>query len=73
MTQAKKKKPAITAGRPSVRKAAQGRNGMADKADTVRVNFDLDRAAHTRLKVHAARTGQSVAEVLRELVAAIGD
>lgn len=66
-------KTEITAGRPSARKAASTLSDLADKADTVRVNFDLDRNEHTRLKIHAARTGRSVAEVLRELVASVDE
>jgi hypothetical protein len=34
----------------------------------VRVNFDLDRDEHIKLKVYAARAGKSVADVLRGLV-----
>ncbi len=64
-------KTEIRAGRPSARKAASTLSGLADKADTVRVNFDLDRDEHTRLKIHAARTGCSIAEVLRELAASV--
>lgn len=75
MTQGKKKtgrKPAaMTAGRPSVRKAARVREELADGADMVRVNFDLSRAEHVRLKIHAAQSGRSVADILRELVASI--
>lgn len=71
MTKAKPKPAAMTAGRPSVRNAARGRASMADAPDTVRVNFDLDRAEHVRLKIHAARTGRSVADILRELVAGL--
>ena len=44
-----------------------------DQPDTVRVNFDLEREKHVRLKVHAARTGRSVADILRELVDGLED
>ena len=42
---------------------------LADKAATSRVNFDLDRDQHTKLKVYAAKQGKTVKEVLTELVA----
>jgi hypothetical protein len=32
----------------------------------VRVNFDLDREEHIKLKVHAVRAGKGIADVLRE-------
>lgn len=70
---ANQKPEKMTAGRPSVRKSARDRALAADAADTVRVNFDLARAEHVRLKIHAARTGRSVADILRELVAGLGD
>ncbi|MDE0680286.1 MAG: plasmid partition protein ParG [Gammaproteobacteria bacterium] len=70
---ANRKAEGMTAGRPSVRKAAQGRGQVQDAADTVRVNFDLAREEHIRLKIHAARTGRSVADILRELVARLDD
>ena len=63
----------LRAGKPS---AGDKRKGLAldaltDKNQTVRVNFDLDREEHIRLKVHAAKTGKAIADVLRELVATI--
>ena len=69
----KKTKLGMRAGRPSKTKTATTLSELADKAGTVRVNFDLDRAEHVKLKVHAARTGRSVAEVLRELVDGIDE
>lgn len=38
------------------------------KDSTVRVNFDLDRGEHKRLKMMAVEQGRTVAEILRELV-----
>ena len=70
---ANQKSEKMTAGRPSVRKAARDRTFMADPTDTVRVNFDLAREKHVRLKVHAARTGRSVADILRGLVDGLED
>lgn len=63
----------LRAGKPS---AGEKRKGMAlealtEKNQTVRVNFDLGREEHIKLKVHAARAGKSIADVLRELVAGL--
>jgi len=63
----------LRAGKPS---AGDKRKGLAldaltDKNQTVRVNFELDREEHIRLKVHAAKAGKTIADVLRELVATI--
>ena len=60
---------ALRAGRPSrARKEAATLSSMADKGATVRVNFDLERKEHVRLKVLAARQGRTVADIMRELV-----
>ncbi len=63
----------LRAGKPS---AGDKRKGLAmdaltEKNQTVRVNFELDREEHIRLKVHAARAGKSIAVVLRDLVATL--
>ena len=63
----------MRAGRPSNARTATTLSELTDQTETVRVNFDLDRSEHTRLKMHAVRTGCSVAEVLRELVASIDE
>ncbi len=63
----------MKAGRPSSAKAAPTLSDLADKTPTVRVNFDLDRAEHTKLKIYAAKTGRSITDILRELVSAIDD
>lgn len=63
----------MKAGRPSNAKTATALSDLADKADTVRVNFDLDRAQHIRLKVYAAKTGRSITDIMRELVNSIED
>ena len=63
-------KGALSAGRPSAKSSkAATLASLADKAPTVRVNFDLDRDQHTKLKVYAAKQGKTVKEVLTELVA----
>ena len=63
-------KGALSAGRPSAKNnKAATLASLADKAATARVNFDLDRDQHTKLKVYAAKHGKTVKEVLTELVA----
>ena len=40
---------------------------MADeKPPMVRINFDIDRERHTRLKVMAAQQQRTIADILRE-------
>ncbi|MDT1101111.1 plasmid partition protein ParG [Escherichia coli] len=60
----------LSAGRPSakINKAATLAS-LADKGATVRVNFDLDRDQHIKLKVYATKQGKSVKEVLTDFVA----
>lgn len=62
-------KVGLQAGRPSDRKKAASLAALADKRETVRVNFDLDREEHIKLKVYAAKAGKRIADVLRELIA----
>ncbi len=42
---------------------------VAGKATTVRVNFDLDRDQHIKLKLFATRQGKTIKEVLSDYVA----
>ncbi|MFJ1259024.1 ribbon-helix-helix protein, CopG family [Cupriavidus sp. CuC1] len=63
----------LRAGRPSDTKRTATLADLADKTSTVRVNFDLDRDLHTKLKVHAAKAGRTVSEILREMVAQLSD
>lgn len=63
-------KGTLSAGRPSAKSSkAATLASLADKAATVRVNFDLDRKQHTKLKVYAAKRGKTVKEVLSDYVA----
>ncbi len=64
-----KGKAGLYAGRPSDTRKAMDLSALADKSATVRVNFDLDREEHIRLKIYAAKAGKSIADVLRELIA----
>jgi alkyl hydroperoxide reductase subunit AhpC len=61
----------LKAGRPSEKKKVATLSALADKSDTVRVNFDLDREEHIKLKIYAAKAGKRVSEVLRELIAGL--
>ncbi len=63
----------LRAGKPSAGEKRKGLSleALTEKNQTVRVNFDLAREEHIKLKVHAAKAGKTVAEVLRELVAEI--
>ena len=63
----------LKAGRPSEKKKAATFSALADKSDTVRVNFDLDRQEHIKLKIYAAKAGKPISEVLRELIAGLDD
>jgi hypothetical protein len=65
------RKVGLSAGRPSEKKKTATLAALADKRDTVRVNFDLDRDEHIKLKVFAAKAGKRIADVLREFVATI--
>lgn len=59
----------LGAGRPSTGKSQKNLSDLAGKAVTSRVNFDLNRDQHTKLKVYAAKQGKTVKDVLTELVA----
>lgn len=61
----------MQAGRPSRNKEAATLNVFDDRGKLVRVNFELTREEHTRLKVYAARSGRTISDVLREFVATL--
>ncbi len=56
----------LKAGRPSERQPAISLNDL--KSDTVRLNVDIDKDLHKKLKLHAVERECSVAEVVRELL-----
>lgn len=58
----------MKAGRPSSTKQGMKLSDLIDKNQKVRVNFDLDRETHTRLKIYAAKAGKSITDILRELI-----
>ena len=59
----------LGAGRPSAGKSQKTLTDLADKKEKARVNFDLDRDQHIKLKVYATKQGKSVKEVLTDFVA----
>jgi hypothetical protein len=58
----------LSAGRPSENRKKQALEAVADKGQTVRVNFDLSDDEHMRLKMFAVKSRRSVSEILRELI-----
>ncbi|HAV1900466.1 TPA: chromosome partitioning protein ParB [Enterobacter hormaechei subsp. steigerwaltii] len=63
-------KGTLSAGRPSAKTSkAATLASLADKGTTVRVNFDLGREQHIKLKVYATKQGKSVKDVLTDFVA----
>ena len=63
----------MKAGRPSADKDGPTLSDLADKQATIRVNFDLDRTEHRKLKIYAATTGRSITDILRELVRSLDE
>ena len=64
---------AFKAGRPSRDKKEATLASLRDDKDEVRVNFNLSREEHIKLKVHAAKSGKTISEVLREYVGTLSD
>lgn len=58
----------LRAGRPSEAKKATNLADLADKAPTMRVNFDIARDKHTQLKVLAAQQRRSISDLLRDMI-----
>ncbi len=59
----------LSAGRPSEQKKSAALKAMAEESrPKVRVNFELDEDAHLKLKVYAAKSRRSIANILRELI-----
>ena len=67
----------LTAGRPSARTDKARAATLASLADNAggmkRVNFELSAEQHAKLKIHAARAGKSIKELLTEYVAGLPD
>lgn len=59
----------LAAGRPSARaRKAATLASLSDDVATKRVNFELSADLHARLKIYAAKRGQSIKDVLTEFV-----
>jgi len=56
----------LKAGRPSGQQQALSLSDL--KPETVRLNVDIDKDLHKKLKLHAVERGCSVADVVRELL-----
>lgn len=67
----------LSAGRPSARTDKARAATLASLADDAgsmkRVNFELSAEQHAKLKIHAAKTGRSIKELLTEYVAGLPD
>lgn len=66
--------PTLSAGRPSrsAGSKAATQASLAERPAMVRVNFDLAREQHVRLKIYAVREGRAVEDVLTEMIAQSG-
>lgn len=58
----------LRAGRPSYGKESSHLSDLGDKEKTVRVNFDLEKEKHKKLKILAAEEERSITDILRELI-----
>lgn len=67
------KKGPLSAGRPSSSTPQKTLGSLADRSEFARVNFDLDRELHKRLKIYATQRGKTLKEVLTEYVASLPD
>lgn len=63
----------LSAGRPSSKAKQKTLGSLADRSEYARVNFDLDRDLHKKLKIYATQQGKTVKEVLTEYVASLPD
>ncbi len=62
------RKGLLSAGRPSNMRKSATLASLSDKGATVRVNFDLDRKEHKRLKIMAVEQGRTISDILREMI-----
>jgi hypothetical protein len=67
----------LSAGRPSTRTDKAKSATLASLADDVngmkRVNFELSSEQHAKLKIHAAKAGKSIKDLLTGYVAGLPD
>lgn len=57
----------MMAGRPSQTKPNLTLEDITQKSK-VRINFDIDKTNHKKLKIYAAQQGKTIAEILRNLI-----
>lgn len=63
------KPPMLSAGRPSANRKEEALAKMSDqKQPLIRINFDIERDKHTKLKVMAAQQQRTIADILRQAV-----
>lgn len=58
----------LSAGRPSENRKAEAMKAVASDKVMVRVNFDLEESEYLKLKVHAANSRRTIAEIMRDLI-----
>lgn len=63
----------LTAGRPSVKARATTLASLVDDVSIKRVNFELPAEQHAKLKIHAAKQGKSIKEILIEYISKLPD
>lgn len=64
----------LSAGRPSAtRNKEQLMQSLKDTEPSRRVNFDLPASKHQKLKIHAARNGQSIRDFLTSYIDTLPD
>lgn len=68
----------MSTGRPSVTNAAKAKlleslKDNAGKEVSKRVNFEVSESMHTKLKINAARNGQSIKEFLTTYIHSLPD
>lgn len=56
----------LKAGRPSAQHKAASLSDL--KPESVRLNVDIDKALHKKLKLHAVEQDRSVADVVRDIL-----
>lgn len=64
----------LSAGRPSARtNKAATLASLSDDVNMKRVNFELSAERHVKLKIHAAKQGKSIKELLTDYVDSLPD
>ncbi|AZR29168.1 chromosome partitioning protein ParB (plasmid) [Xanthomonas vasicola pv. arecae] len=64
----------LSAGRPSARSnKAATLASLSDDVNMKRVNFELSAERHAKLKIHAAKQGKSIKELLTDYVDSLPD